>query len=157
MINFSVKDWSDINKLKELQAEANRHSITKLKDFIHENNVSVVGILTIILSVTVVANLLFLFYYLNCYSKIYSLFMSFYQRTQKSKNRFKSNDKAVFRNVTEPGVSQILVIPSTNLEAIEPVLEERLETIGSRNLPSPTIRPKHIPLDATSNRITMDF
>ena len=36
LINFSVEDWSDIKKLKELQAETSRHAIAKIKDFIHE-------------------------------------------------------------------------------------------------------------------------
>ena len=44
LIDFSVEDWCDISKLKMLQAKANRHAIAKIKDFIHENNVSFVGI-----------------------------------------------------------------------------------------------------------------
>ena len=31
LIDFAVVDWSDINELKELQAEAYRHAITTLK------------------------------------------------------------------------------------------------------------------------------
>ena len=42
LIDYSVEDWSDVSKLKELQAEANRHAIAKIKDFIHENNISFV-------------------------------------------------------------------------------------------------------------------
>ena len=42
LIDFYFENWSDIRILKELQAEANRHAITKMKDFIHENNVSLV-------------------------------------------------------------------------------------------------------------------
>ena len=30
-IDFSVEEWSDINKLKELQAETSRHAITIIK------------------------------------------------------------------------------------------------------------------------------
>ena len=72
LINFSVKEWSDINKLKELQAETNRHAITKIKDFIHENNVSFVGIITLILILTVIGFLLLLCYYFKCYFLISS-------------------------------------------------------------------------------------
>ena len=46
LIDVLVVEWSDINKLKELQDEASRHAITKIKDFIHENNVSFVGLKT---------------------------------------------------------------------------------------------------------------
>ena len=35
LVDCSVADMSDINKLKELQAEANRQALTKLKFFIH--------------------------------------------------------------------------------------------------------------------------
>ena len=48
LIDFSVEEWSDINKLKELQAETSCHAITKKRDFIHENNVSFVGLITLI-------------------------------------------------------------------------------------------------------------
>ena len=64
-VNCFVADLSDINKLKELMAMVNRHAITILKDFIHENNVSFVGVLTIICTITVIANSIFLFYFSN--------------------------------------------------------------------------------------------
>ena len=47
---FIVVDLSDVHKLKEFQIAA----ITKLNDFINENNVLFVGVLTIILIITVI-------------------------------------------------------------------------------------------------------
>ena len=60
LIDILLEDWSNICKLKELQAEAYRYEITKLKIFIHENNVSFVGVLTILL--TIYGNLVRYFY-----------------------------------------------------------------------------------------------
>ena len=42
LIDFSVEDWSDVSKLKELQADANRHAIAKIKNYMHKTNVSFV-------------------------------------------------------------------------------------------------------------------
>ena len=39
LFDFSVEDWCDVNKLRELQAEANQHAVAKFKNFFHENNV----------------------------------------------------------------------------------------------------------------------
>ena len=72
LINVSIEDWSDINKLKELQAETSRPAIAKIKDFIHENNVSFIGLITLILILTVIGFSLFLCYYFKCYSFVYS-------------------------------------------------------------------------------------
>ena len=85
LADFSVEDWSDVSKLNELQAEANRHAIAKIKDFIHKNNVLFVGILALILTLTVIGGSLFLCNYFKCYSFIYSQFLNFYQRTRKPK------------------------------------------------------------------------
>ena len=82
LIDFSVEAWSDIIKLKELQAETSRHAITKIKDFIHENNVSFVGLITLILILTVIGCSLFLCYYCKCYTFVYSKLIKFYERTQ---------------------------------------------------------------------------
>ena len=67
-----MEEWSDINKLKKLQADTSRHAITKIKDFIHENNVSFVGLITLILIFTVIGCLLFICYYCKCYTFVYS-------------------------------------------------------------------------------------
>ena len=154
LIDFAVEDWSDINKLKELQAEANRHAITKLKDYSHENNVSFVGVLTIILTITVIAGSLFLCYYFQCYSTIYSKILSFYQRTRKSKRNTKKRDVVLFKNISKPEEPHVSEIPSADLEAIKPDLDERNK---ARNQPSPVLSPKTTSKDATSNRITLDF
>ena len=61
LINFSVEDWSDINKLIVLPAETNRRAIIIIKDFIHENNVLFVVIITLILTVIIYS--LFVCYY----------------------------------------------------------------------------------------------
>lgn len=67
LIDYLVEDWSDVSKLKELQAEANRHVIAKIKHFIHENIVSFVKFLTLILTLTIIGGSLFLSYYFKCY------------------------------------------------------------------------------------------
>ena len=59
-----VKDSSDINKLQILQAESNRRAITQLNDFINKN-VSFVGLLMFILTLTVIAICLFFVIILN--------------------------------------------------------------------------------------------
>ena len=66
LIDLSVEEWSDINKLKKLQAETNRKAITRINDFIQENNVSFVGLSTLILILTVIgcSQFLLLFYIL---------------------------------------------------------------------------------------------
>ena len=89
LVNFSIEDWSDVSKLKELQTEANRHAIAKIKDFIHENNVSIVGFLTLILTITVIGGSLFLCYYFKCYSVIYAKLVNIYLRTRQPKNKIK--------------------------------------------------------------------
>ena len=42
LVDLSIEDWSDVSKLKKLQAEATRHAIAKIKDFIHKNHLSFV-------------------------------------------------------------------------------------------------------------------
>ena len=119
LINCSVEDWCDISTLKELQAEANRHAIEKIKDFIHENNVSFVGILTLNLTLTVIGGSLFLCYYFKCYSIICAKILKFYQQTRPPKNKSKSKEKVVFKkNIqSEPHTS---TVKSTNIEEIVP-------------------------------------
>ena len=137
-----------------MQAEANRHAITKLKDFIYENNLPFVGVLTLILTITVIAGSLFLCYYFKCYSTIYSKILRFYQRTRKPQRNNKKHDVELFKNITKPKGPHVSVVPSSDLEAIEPYLDKRHE---ARNRPSPVLRPKATPQDATSNLITLDF
>ena len=60
----------------------------------------------------------------------------------------------LFKNSTEPEEPLASVVPSADLEAIEPDLNKRHE---ARNQPSPVLRLKTTPQDATSNRITLDF
>ena len=60
----------------------------------------------------------------------------------------------LFKNSTEPDEPHSSVVRSGDLEAIEPELIERHE---AHNQPSPVLRPKSTPQDATSNRITLDF
>ena len=89
LIDFSVEAWSDIIKLKELQAETSRHAITRIRDFIHENNVLFVGLITLILILTVISCLLFLCYFCKCYTFVYSKLIKFYERTLSFKNKRK--------------------------------------------------------------------
>ena len=89
LIDFSVEEWSDINLLKELQAATSRHAITKIKDFIHENNISFFGLITLILILTVISYSLFLCYYFKCYSFVYSKLTRFYEGTHNFKNKRK--------------------------------------------------------------------
>ena len=71
LIDFSVEHWSDVNNFKELQAEANQQAVAKFKNFIYENNVSFVCVLTVMLTIIVVIGSIFLCYYytLVCKSK----------------------------------------------------------------------------------------
>ena len=62
----------------------------------------------------------------------------------------------LFKNSTEPEEPHASVIPSADLDGIEPDLDERHKARNSRNEPSPVSRPKTILQDATSNRITTD-
>ena len=78
LINLSVEDWSDINKRNELHVETSRHAINQIKHFIHENNVSFVGLITLILSFTVIGCWLFLCYYFKCYFFVYFKLLKFY-------------------------------------------------------------------------------
>ena len=57
-----MDNWTDASKLIEIQAEANRHAIAKIKHFIHKNNILFVGILTLILTITIIKGSLFLCY-----------------------------------------------------------------------------------------------
>ena len=59
LINFSLEELCDSNILKELQAETSSHEITNIQDFIRENNVSFVGLLTLILIFKVIGCSLF--------------------------------------------------------------------------------------------------
>ena len=157
LVDFSIEDWSNVSKLKELQAEATRHAIAKIKDFIHVNNVSFVGFLTLIQTLSVIGGSLFLCYYFKCYSVIYSKLIKFYQRTHKPKQTLKTKDAVVFKNEHHTDEPQALIVPFAILEAIEPDLNERHEARSSRNPPSPVLRSKTMSHDATSNRITLDF
>ena len=157
LINFLVEDWCDISKLKELQAEANRHAIAKIKDFIHENNVLFVGILILILTLTVIGDALFLCYYFKCYLIICAKLLKFYQRTRPPKTKSKSKENVVFKkNVqSEPHTS---TIQSTTIEKIVPDISEHREAKISRSQPSfAFILSKPTPQDATSDCITLDF
>ena len=157
LIDFSVEDWCDISKLKELQAEANRHAIAKIKNFIHKNNVSFVGILTIILTLTVIGRTLFLCYYCKCYSIICAKLLKFYQRTRQPKNKSKFKEKVVFKkNIQSQPYSS--TVQSTNIEGIVPDISEHREAKISRSQTSLAFilsTPTH--QDATSDRITLDF
>ena len=106
LIDILVEKWSDINKLNELQAETPRHSITILIDFIHENNVSLVGLIKLILILTVIGCLLFLCYYFKCYSFVYSKLVKFYELTHNFKNKRKLknavNLKTIHKNLWSP-------------------------------------------------------
>ena len=53
-INCFKKDLINLSNYKELQAESNRQAIVKVKYFINKNNVSFVGLLTIMLIITVI-------------------------------------------------------------------------------------------------------
>ena len=63
----------------------------------------------------------------------------------------------LFKNSTELEEPHASVIPSADLDAIEPDLDERHQARNSRNEPSPVSSPKTTPQDATSNRKTLDF
>ena len=102
LIDFSVKVWSDINKLKEFQAETSRHAIIKIKDIIHENNVSFVGLITLILILTVIGCSLFLCYYFKCYSFVYSKLIKFYERLHNLKNKRKVKTAVIFKTTHIP-------------------------------------------------------
>ena len=136
-----------------MQAEATRHSIDKIKDFIHVNNVSFVGFLTLILTITVIGGSLFFAIILNVIRIIYSKLIKFYQRTHK----LKPKDAVVLKNEHHPDEPQASIVPVANFQAIEPDLYERHEARSSRNQPSPVLRSKTTSQDATSNRITLDF
>ena len=157
LIDFSVEDWSDVDKLKELQAAANRHAVTKIKDFIHENNVSFVGILTLILTITVISGSLFLCYYFKCYSIIYAKILNWYQRARKPKNNAKISKVLFSKNRKIPEQPPVSIVHSANLEIIQPVQGEAQEPSGSRTPPTPVARSKNKPADAASDRITLDF
>ena len=155
LIDFSIEEWSDINKLKEWQAETSRHAIPKIKDFINENNVSFVGLITLIL--TVIGCLLFLCYYCKCYTFVYSKLIKFYLRTHSFKNTRKLKNAGVFKNTQVPVEPTTSVVPSRSPNSVEQELNERHESRSSRNRPSPVLRPKTTTQDATSDRITFDF
>ena len=154
LIEFSVEEWSDINKLKKFQAETSRHAITKIKGFIHENNVTIVGLITIILILTVIGCLLFLCYYWKCYIFVYSKLIKLYERTHSFKNKRKLNN---VKNTQVPVEPTISVVSLTSPNTIEQELNERHESRSSRNKPSPVLRPKSSTQDATSDSITFDF
>ena len=157
LIDFSVEDWSDVNKLKELQAAANRHAVTKIKDFIHENNVSFVGILTLILIIIIIFGSLFLCYYFKCYSFIYSKILYFYQRARKPKNNSKISKISFSKNRKSPERPLSSLVHSTSLEQITQVQSENQVAGSSESQPAPVARSKNQPQDATSDRITLDF
>ena len=60
----------------------------------------------------------------------------------------------LFKISTEPETPHSSVVRSADFEAIEPDLNDRHE---ARNQPSPVLRLKTKPQDATSDRITLDF
>ena len=157
LVDFSVEDWSDVSKLNELQTEDTRNAFAKIKDFIHENNVVFVGILTLILTITVIGGSLFLCYYFKCYSVIYAKLVNFYLRTRQPKNKFKAKDIVVFKNEHHSEKLKASIVPHANLEAVEPGLDERHDARITRNQPSPVLRSNITSQDLMSNRITLDF
>ena len=100
LCDFSILDCIDINKRKEWLFEAIRYATTKLKSFILQNNFWFLGVLTVILTITVIANLLLLCYYFKCYSTIYFKILSFYVRTQKLRRIIKRSDIVIYINLT---------------------------------------------------------
>ena len=157
LIDFSVEDWSDVSKLKELQADANRHAIAKIKNYMHKTNVSFVWLITLILILTVIGFLLLLCYYYNCYSFVHCKLIKFYQRTCKFKNKRKLKNAVVYKNTQEPVKHKTSVVSSTSPDPINQDYKERQEARSSRNRPSYVLRPKATTQDATSDRITFDF
>ena len=160
LVDFSIEDWSDVSKLKELQAEANRHTVAKIKDFIHENNVSFVGILTLILTLTVISGSLFLCYYFKCYPFIYSKILNLYQRARKPKINAKTSKVIFSKKLTEPLDPHASIVQSADLDVITPQHEENQEDRNarcSRDQPVSVSRSKPKPPDAASDRITLDF
>ena len=140
-----------------MQAETSRHAITKIKDFIHENNVSFVEFITIILILTVIGSSLFWCYYFKCYFFVYSKLLKFYERTHNINNKRKLQTAVVFKNTQKPVEPITSVVPSTSPDPIQQDLNGRQEARSSRNRPSPVLRPKTTTQDATSDRITFDF
>ena len=152
-----MEEWSDINKLKKLDAETSLHAITKIKDFIHENNVSFVGLITLILIFTVIGCFLFICYYCKCYTFVYSKLIKFYKRTNSFKNKRNLKNIVVFKNKQVPVEPTTSVVSSPSPNSVEQELNERHESRSSRNKPSPVLCPKSSTQDATSDRITFDF
>ena len=109
LINFSVEYWADVGKLKELQAEANQHAVAKLKNFIHENNVSLVSVLTVMLTIILIIGSIFLCYYFKFCPYLYAKFLKFYRWAGRPKNKPNSHEIVKFENVPEHGN---LVLPS---------------------------------------------
>ena len=160
LIDFSVEDWSDVNKLKELQTEANRHAVVKIKDFIHENNVSFVGFLTLILTITVISGSLFLCYYFKCYNFIYTKILSLYQRARKPKTNIQNSKILFSKNVNKPPDPQASIAHSADSDLTSPgqgLSQEERHMRDSLNQPASATRSKIKPADASSDRITLDF
>ena len=118
LINYSVEEWSDINKLKELQAETSSHAITKIKNFINEN-VSFVGLIILILILTMIGCSLFLCYYCKWYTFVYSKLIKFYKRTHNFKNNRKLKNAVVLKHTQVPVVYTTSIFPSTSQNSVE--------------------------------------
>ena len=125
-----------------------------MKDFIHENYVLFVGVLKIVLTITVIAGLLFLCFYFKCYFSIYSKSLSLYLRIHKPKRNINTSDRMLFTISTKSKELHSLVVCFVNLKEITLELIERQE---NRTQPSFVLRPKTTPQNATSNRIALDF
>ena len=98
------------------------------------------GILTLILTLTVIGGSLFLCYYFKCYSVIYAKLVIINHRTRQPKNKIEAKDIVVFKNNHHSEIPQSSVALVANLEAIEPDLNERHEARSTRNQPSPLLR-----------------
>ena len=140
-----------------MQAETSRHAITKINDFINKNNVSFVGLITLILILMAIGFSLFLCYYCKCYTFVYSKLIKFYERTHSIKNKRKLKNVVVLKNKQKPVEPITSVVQSTSPDPINQDLNERQKARTSGNQPSPVLRPRTTPQDATSDRITFDF
>ena len=125
-----------------MQVETSCHTITKIKNFIHENNVTFVGLITLILILTVIDCSLFLFYYCKCYTFVYSKLINFYERTHCFKNKRKLKNAGVFKNTQEPVEPITSVVLSTSPDTIKQDINERQQAVKSGNQPSPVLWQK---------------
>ena len=79
LIDYLVEEWSDINKLNEFQAKTSRHAINKIKQFIHHNNVLIVGLITLTLICTVISCSLYSCYYFKFFFFVNFKLIEFYE------------------------------------------------------------------------------